>query len=673
MSKKYIHYICLLFFLLAGCGGQKNKEAEIYDVQVTSKQVFSSVEEENYLFLGTQYYLSERIQLWWQNDPFKKLGDVYLHREDGSRQLLLQGVDSERLSGARGWLDEEGNCFLFSDNEWSAWDASGKEKFCIAAESDVYAVCQLQNGQTAVVIEEEGDRKLAFLDRQTSRLDIKCSIDYAAVLMADCESGVLFLDYSGLYELNPKDGSRKYYVRFEGTTCTLNVRWAEAIRLLDEKCVEILYSDGHVEQLEYVSVETNKKVLTIRSSYFSSWMKKQIVLFNQTNPEYYVIMDEKPADMSVQDFRQQTMIELSTGRGADLIGSDAVNEADSLLEKGTFADLSPYIENSDIRAEDYFPYTFSYWERAGKKYGVNFLLHPRTIWMREDFSGDEEMLFDMLLAGLKAYPEKAVFAEGYSALDVTGYLLQASDSLWGMVDWERGTCDFSGEVFADIVKVAEDYGDSASNDNPALTGYAVCDRASAYLIDSYVFPKEGKVRGGYLFDDGCHAWLIQDMIAINADSSNKEGAWAFLSFLLQEDVQATLEYEGETVALPSNRKAFETILKHAEENALSLLIPTLEEKGMLDPGLTEEEWAADIEAGLGEYITELYELAENAEPFPMRTEPILEIIEEELQDYFDGSKSYEEIIGVIENRVQLYLDEKTPGGFSSAGSFFVVK
>ena len=54
---------------------------------------------------------------------------------------------------------------------------------------------------------------------------------------------------------------------------------------------------------------------------------------------------------------------------------------------------------------------------------------------------------------------------------------------------------------------------------------------------------------------------------------------------------------------------------------------------------------------------ELEEILEGARFLPVKTTPILEIIREEAQDYFDGIKSIEEITAVIDNRVQLYLDE----------------
>lgn len=54
---------------------------------------------------------------------------------------------------------------------------------------------------------------------------------------------------------------------------------------------------------------------------------------------------------------------------------------------------------------------------------------------------------------------------------------------------------------------------------------------------------------------------------------------------------------------------------------------------------------------------EYRQMIEEARPLPVRTKFILEVILIEAQDYFDGYKSTNEVINLINNRVQLYLDE----------------
>lgn len=58
-----------------------------------------------------------------------------------------------------------------------------------------------------------------------------------------------------------------------------------------------------------------------------------------------------------------------------------------------------------------------------------------------------------------------------------------------------------------------------------------------------------------------------------------------------------------------------------------------------------------------EQVARFWECLNSAEPAPYRTEHILEIIKEEAELYFTGDKSIEEISGIIENRVKLYLAE----------------
>ena len=51
-------------------------------------------------------------------------------------------------------------------------------------------------------------------------------------------------------------------------------------------------------------------------------------------------------------------------------------------------------------------------------------------------------------------------------------------------------------------------------------------------------------------------------------------------------------------------------------------------------------------------------MLEEARHFPIRPVPVIDIICEEAEQYFNGSKSVEEVVSVIENRVNLYLNER---------------
>ena len=64
------------------------------------------------------------------------------------------------------------------------------------------------------------------------------------------------------------------------------------------------------------------------------------------------------------------------------------------------------------------------------------------------------------------------------------------------------------------------------------------------------------------------------------------------------------------------------------------------------------------EAMTEERIAEYMDALEEVRSLPFRTAPILDIICEEAESYFNGSKSIGDVSGVIENRVRLYLEER---------------
>jgi len=162
---------------------------------------------------------------------------------------------------------------------------------------------------------------------------------------------------------------------------------------------------------------------------------------------------------------------------------------------------------------------------------------------------------------------------------------------------------------------------------------------------------------GVLFDDGCHmAFFPFSALAVNANSAHKEGAWEFICFLLEEEAQNTYAAQGNVPALKS---AFDLLMDGQKERVaggkkIVITVTMMGENGAAGEPWTEVYTAEDIT----EEKIEAYKKAlEEARAYPIRTAPILDIIYEEAAYYFNGSKSLEEVCGIMENRVQLYLNE----------------
>ena len=214
--------------------------------------------------------------------------------------------------------------------------------------------------------------------------------------------------------------------------------------------------------------------------------------------------------------------------------------------------------------------------------------------------------------------------------------------MWGMVDWEKGSCDFSVPLFSKLLEAAGRYGDDGRK-NPEA-----CIAENRILFSFYEFDSlaeqegTGKVTSGYLFDDGCHAAMTSaNTMVLNANSAHKEGAWEFIRFLLGEEAQTA----GDFPLTPVNRKAFEGWLKREIDMGFTMFTSDGEMIQYTKEDATEEKQV------------EYRKTIEEALPLPLRPAPLIEIILQEAEDYFNGSKTIEEVSRTVTNRVQLYLDE----------------
>ena len=112
-----------------------------------------------------------------------------------------------------------------------------------------------------------------------------------------------------------------------------------------------------------------------------------------------------------------------------------------------------------------------------------------------------------------------------------------------------GLLPFKGELFLDLLQVAQRYGDTPSALG-APENNTLCIAQREDFRDYYYAPSDseleerGLVLAGWLFDDGCHALASGEPIAISSGSDVKEGAWEFLCFLLGDEAQENYSYNG---------------------------------------------------------------------------------------------------------------------------------
>lgn len=668
----FLLFVCLLG-ILTGCREEMESQgnAEQFDLYSETEQIFDvDVRAESrkrlgeqlgdkVVLLGMQFFQGEPVQLWgiWNKASGTIVTDIYLYRQDGSGECMIQGLPSNVCSHS-GILDEEGCFYSRKIDAVEKYDIDGNLVYASKKEGFFFTdICQLSDKSIALLVSEQETQRngIWLMDTATgdfSEVGLKDSLEVESYLGTG-QSGLLILDRNGVWEVEVKEGKRNNVLPFLQTSFSLQTKISaigtelEDFRMTGEGSVEILWADakgqGQLETLQKGQPEEGKTTLVIRGLYVNNrWLKEQISEFNQTNEKYYVTVEARDGETEEEDFMAQTSVQLATGKGADIIYGDALGDSVySLIQKGVFENLKPYMEASGIKEENYFKAAFDCLRVENEVYGVLVSVGAYGETLDGNvFESGEEPDAEGILNALLSYEEKAIYRKGFYSEDIVRSFLQGSESLWGMIDWESHTCDFDESLFTKLLDVAKRYGYDERNNYPAVAEYR-SDGFYSFKSDEQL-REEGKSVSGFLFDDGCHGMVsTTSIMMVNANSENKEGAWEFIRFLLSEEVQSALG------ASPASKKAFrEQAQKEIEEGAVVEIrdtngAVTRMKKG--DEDLTEEK-AAEIEAFL-----------EEARPLPVQIVPILDIICEESQDYFNDVKSAEDVVQVIENRIQVYL------------------
>ncbi len=667
------------------------EEGEYYDIFVEQEHIFQweekdgkALPKEGSRFIGMQFYQNEPVQLWLIPDKIPWIVDLCLCRPDGSREVLIEEISVEHTYHA--YLDQEGNIYwwynpivkreaggaeLLSSGMLVKYLSSGEVLFekPMDTKLEILDMCQAENGRLYATMRGEEDLWLVELDPATGQetklfggQPVAKAMDSLTLGICKDQPASWFMNTVGIIGAdkganNLVLGGSSYMAPTE-----YNIRRIKHdFRILEDGSVEVLWADsnggaGLVEKLTVSKIE--KTPIVVRAWAPTTWLTKRIAGFNQSNETYHVVIDNQAE--SREDFARLTSIEIASGKGPDILtGGLMYDYILGMMEKGALEDLRPYMEESGIREEDYFPFVFAQWRDDKGIYGVNPSSPGLYGYVMEAsvLLGTQEPDIEVLVDALLARQEKEAFMEGFDSQDLLDIFLKGSDTLWGMVDWEQGSCDFHTDLFAKLLETAKRYSDE--------TGGGEKSYIASYwgLHDIFHFEsladrtEEGKVVCGVMFDDGCHAAVASSAIlVINANSSNKEGAWEFISYLLSDDTQIATDEIG-----LASRNAFDTwVEKQREKVADGKEIYELRRGARLPDGsyeIVEQRTFSEADV-TKERVQEYLETLEDARICPFRISPVLEIIKEEAEYYFNGSKSAEEVSRIITNRVQLYLDER---------------
>lgn len=396
-------------------------------------------------------------------------------------------------------------------------------------------------------------------------------------------------------------------------------------------------------------------------------LKDTVVQFNESSEEYRV-------EIIWYDFKEwdNIYLQLLKGEGPDLFEmSNSFLPLDVLAAKGMLEDLEPFLNDSGVVAKkDLLPKVLEAGTVGGKLVCVIPSFNMSGLVVPEGSTENGGWTSEEFLNLAQDYPD-AELVKGVNTHNILLSTYCLAGDISAYIDWEKRQCSFDNKAFINLLEKVNAV--TLGNINKNVTGSMyeqIMDREGffnrEYMVEpitinspeNYVEAMEvlkgaGEI-AGYPNQNKQPYYLLGSLsrFSINGGTQNKEGAWAFLEYLLSEEYQQLNTTAGSQ--FPIRKDAFEERLLH-----------TMREE---HPGKMGQRYHSFT----GEILkdSEYPEVTENdrrflrymADNIYLDTGSALKseyrsIISEEASAFFSGDKTAEEAAKNIQNRISLFLNE----------------
>lgn len=463
------------------------------------------------------------------------------------------------------------------------------------------------------------------------------------------------IDWASKYDLLLYDDKAVYGYRFDAGNpepageelflwmdCDINGYCVANLYLLEDGrlCATVedwMNDDRAIVALERTSAEQapRREELVLATVDGGSDLATMAVKFNRGNSRYRLTVKYYE---SLTDLYNAVL----TKEPLDLIDLSGVN-VQKLAARGLLEDLTPYVNQSELLApSDFVDGILDVYTCGDTLVGIPAEFMIRTVvGNRTQLDDPRGLTLEELFSIEERHPGAKAF-DGVTREEMMQYLMMFNEDTF--IDWDTGTCHFDSESFQELLAYVSQYPDSVAGgrEEEPLSAriqkgevlFAVAELYPPLILWDYVkmFGEDAACIGFPTADGrGGHLLVSSDAYGIAAVSEHKDSAWDFIEESLTQGKKGEL-YAELFISYPSLKKALDEKVEIAVER--------------------EEMDRDDISAVL--------ELIPDATPFfSVKEDEIIRIINEEAPAYYSGQKSIDDVAGIIQNRIQLYVNEET--------------
>lgn len=551
------------------------------------------------------------------------------------------------------------------------FDREGNFEFSVdTPENYICNMGTLPDGEVAVSVYDLLGNKVQMLDFEKQDWGESYSDSHFddSLAIAQSREGIYFYTEKELFSFDP-----------ESRTAAVTADWIKNDVLGDDLCHVSVFPDGNLRivtsdatgngggtetaflKLTDAGLREQREIITMGTIELTGGMRSAVTAFNKKNDKYRVEVIEYAQGKNYQEGTELFHAEAVAGNMPDVMNiTDGTEEF--YASKGIFEDLKPYLDGeTGIRRSEYFDNILTAMETNGKLYALSPDFTVKTLvgkksdvgegysWTLEDVAalkkargGDVEMLDH-------EYGRKVFYLFLYY-------------NMAQFFDLNAGVCDFDNEDFKGILEFAgqfpesnpyrdEDHGELKKAGEGELLlmegewsmirNYSVYRRIFNADISCVGYP--GNFPCGSLAKGG------DVTLVMSEKSAQKEGAWEFIRFFLEEEYQNRY-----TTGFPVLLSAFDR--KAAGEMWIDYETGEKQKSGSVISN-ADKEIQIVVEDATQEETAAVKELIGHIGRMERIDIQIINIAFEEADAYFAGQKSVDEVIDVIQSRAKIYMNE----------------
>ena len=594
---------------------------------------------------------------------------------------MISSVDISQnfaMSGILFWLEEvvfieNGKLAILARNEhgkeFILLNAAGTEitRFPVDFEQNI---ASMADGRLALLLQTGNECFLRIINTETGSPDDDIPLPIPGI------KRILHPGNTRQFDILLNDNYILYGYSINDMILTPLLNWMEAdinlvpgyfIGLLPEDRIAVFYTDsvyigGNFEFIDdlFILIRNprpdmeDRITITLGGLWIPDDIRREIIIFNRENPDYEIELIDYRLNSEWDAADMRFNVEMITGRGPDIIieSYDHHNFNDYLL------DLYPFIDgDTDIDRNDFFQNVLQILEEPdGTMLTVTNSFQIRTMLaLRETAEHIYPLTFDKLLTRLNESPDLILTSQWLNRESFLTHSLIFSDT--GFIDFSTNRAYLDSDEFIDLLEIS-----SRLSQPEHVYHYDVTPEYEKFMKGEqllyYFFFMEPEQLHMYnaRFGDivavglptntgGYHAVNPGTGLSINAGTNHPEAAWSFIRRILMP------EYSVQS-SIPLRIDKYEKLIE-------KLMTPTIVD-GIEQP--RKMSWGRNNEfliyAMTDEEAAVIRDIIESAGMQRQYNDTIMTIIQEDAELFFEGHRSVEDTVRIMQNRVQTYLNEQ---------------